>query len=454
MLNISENSIDDKVNKKEFKSFSMVEDKKKKDSMLRTLIGSLIVFLGFLFLPWTQNVSFTGTVISLKPNQRPHTIHSAISGRIEEWYVNEGDYVKKGDTILHISEIKNDYLDPELVARTKEILDAKKSSVGAYNGKVSALKEQVETLKVSKELKVQQAKNYIQQAQLKVQSDSINFEALKIDFQIAEKQFKRTENLYDEGLKSLTDLENKKNKFQAAKAKMIGGENKLLTSRNALINTKVDLNAIRNEYDNKIAKASSDRFTAVSNKYEADGSVAKLENQLKNYTLRNEMYYIKAPQDGYITKAIKVGLGETIKEGEVIISIMPAQFQIAAELYVEPINVPLLEKGHEVRLMFDGWPAIVFSGWPNVSYGTFGSEIVAIDNFISDNGRYRIVVKPKDDLNLQWPKLLRVGSGAKGIALLKDVPVWYELWRQLNGFPPDFYHAEKKVTTKDKRKKK
>ena len=38
-----------------------------------------------------------------------------------------------------------------------------------------------------------------------------------------------------------------------------------------------------------------------------------------------------------------------------------------------------------------------------------------------------------------WPKQLRVGSGTKGWAMLDNVPVWYELWRQLNGFPPSLY---------------
>jgi hypothetical protein len=26
--------------------------------------------------------------------------------------------------------------------------------------------------------------------------------------------------------------------------------------------------------------------------------------------------------------------------------------------------------------------------------------------------------------------------------LLKEVQIWYEIWRQLNGFPPDFYTDE------------
>jgi hypothetical protein len=27
--------------------------------------------------------------------------------------------------------------------------------------------------------------------------------------------------------------------------------------------------------------------------------------------------------------------------------------------------------------------------------------------------------------------------------MLNDVPLWYEFWRQLNGFPPDFYEETK-----------
>ena len=47
-----------------------------------------------------------------------------------------------------------------------------------------------------------------------------------------------------------------------------------------------------------------------------------------------------------------------------------------------------------------------------------------------------VVPDPKEKL---WPEYLTLGTGAQGIALLNDVQVWYELWRNVNGFPPDFY---------------
>ncbi len=121
-------------------------------------------------------------------------------------------------------------------------------------------------------------------------------------------------------------------------------------------------------------------------------------------------------------------------------------------MYVRPIDLPLLHVGENVRVQFDGWPAIVFSGWPNVSYGTYGSKVIAIENFISENGMYRVLLKP-DSNDVKWPEALRVGSGAKTIALLDNVPIWFELWRQINSFPPNFYQPNKdKDNSKDIKK--
>jgi hypothetical protein len=93
-----------------------------------------------------------------------------------------------------------------------------------------------------------------------------------------------------------------------------------------------------------------------------------------------------------------------------------------------------------VRFLFDGWPAFFFSGWPGVSLGTFGGKIVAMDRNISPNGKFRVLVAP-NTAEEPWPQALQPGGGAKGIALLNNVPVWYELWRVMNGFPPNLYNG-------------
>ena len=447
MLNISDNKVSIKSLLK-YKTVSNLEIRPHY-KYLNRIIGTVFILLTIiLFIPWTQNISGSGAVTTLKPNQRPQNVQTAIAGRIEKWYVQEGDYVKKGDTIVFISEIKEDYLDPNLAQNTKNQVDAKKAAEVSYGGKVSSLSDQIQAIGNERKLKLQQAQNKIRQSVLKIRTDSMDLVAVKTQLKIANTQFNRSVTLNKEGLKPLTDVEEKRLKLQDVEAKIISQENKLLTSRNEFLNTKVEINRISAEYSEKTAKAQSDQFTAQSNQFDTRAQVSKLENQYVNYSIRNGLYYIKAPQNGYVNRALQSGIGETIKEGTSLVSIMPAAYDIAVETFVSPIDLPLIAKGERVRVWFDGWPTIVFSGWPDMSYGTFGGRVVAIENFISDNGKFRVLIAP-DATEKSWPKQLSIGSGAQTIALLKNVPVWFEIWRTLNGFPPDYY---KKPVKKDVKK--
>jgi multidrug resistance efflux pump len=244
--------------------------------------------------------------------------------------------------------------------------------------------------------------------------------------------------MYDSGLVSLTQLEQRNQAYQNAMAKRISAETALVNARQDLTATRIEINSTQQEYAEKIAKARADQFQSLSSIASGRGDVAKLENTLSNYTIRNGLYFITAPQDGQVIKAKKAGIGEIVKESEMIVEIVPDQIQYAVELYVRPLDLPLVNKGQKVRFMFDGFPAIVFSGWPQASYGTFGGVVSAVESSVSNNGLFRILVT-EDPADRPWPRELKMGTGAQGMALLKDVPIWYELWRNINGFPPDFY---------------
>ncbi len=443
MLNISPNKIQDAIPFSGAKSLVMTLPRKESQKRVRILTGVLLASFIMLFLPWTQNIRSKGYVTALRPDQRPQTIHSIIAGRIEKWYAAEGDYVQAGDTILRISEVKDEYFDSLLLPRTQQQVEAKTQTARSYGDKVSALEDQIAALQRNNMLKLEQAKNKLRIAELKVESDSIELIQAKVNFDIGTYQLQRAEELYKEGLRSLTDLEGRRLKFQEVQAKLISSENKLLSSKNELITARIDLDAIDNEFKEKLAKAESEKYTAMSSQFDAEATVTKLENQYSNYEQRTRYRYILAPQNGFIAKAIQVGIGETIKEGAEIVNIVPANAELAVEMFVQPVDLPLIKLGNKVRFIFDGWPAIVFSGWPQISNGTFGGVVVAIDQFAGPTNQYRVLVT-QDPEEEAWPELLRIGSGADGIALLNDVPVWYEIWRQLNGFPADYYTQEQK----------
>jgi len=449
MLNISNNSISSKVDVNAYSTLKDVESKVTRKVLLRMIKWSVLILFIVALLPWTQNVRSYGEITTLTPDQRPQEIQSVIAGRIEQWKVKEGDLVKKGDTIVIISEIKDAYFDDDLLLRTENQLELKKRSVDSYDQKMEAQDDQLTALVDRRVLERNKIKIKIDQAKLKVQNDSIAYQAAKLNNSVAQYQYQRMDSLYQKGLKSLVSLETRKLKAQQSLSKEMAAKNYWLNNQSELINLRIELNNIVAKFESDYAKTLSEKLSTQTNKFDTESTVNKLENQYSNYEARQGFYVITAPQDGYITKLFVQGIGEMIKEGSAILSFMPKNQSLAVEIYVDPIDLPLMNIGEKVRLQFDGWPAIVFSGWPGASHGTYGGEIYAIDQFISENGKYRVLVQP-DKKDYPWPKALRVGGGSKSMILLNDVPIYYELWRKINGFPPNFYTPENESKTKKK----
>lgn len=350
---------------------------------------------------------------------------------------------------MRIAEIKSEYFNPNLVELTQQQRDAKAFTVKSYEEEVKAQQNRIIALQGERGLKLEQAQNKLEQSRLKVKADSIDLEVAKTNFGIAQIKFDRADTLFTDGFTARKDVEDAKIKLQETQGKLVSQEAKLLASKQGVINARIELNRIRNEFAEKISKAQSEKFKAQSSQFSSEADVQKLENDVSNYSIRRGMLYITAPYDGFINTVFRGGVGQTFKEGEKLVGIIPLDIELAVETYVEPIDLPLIHKGEKVRIQFDGWPAIIFSGWPNVSYGTYGGEVVAVERFISDNGKFRILLKPDPD-DHDWPQDIRAGSGAFTMALLEDVPIWFELWRQLNGFPPNYYQPEGAEESKKK----
>ena len=388
---------------------------------IRVLIVLGVAAVGALFLPWQQNVQGRGTVTALRPQDRPQTLPSAIDGQIQDWFVREGQFVQRGTPIVRISEIKDDYLDPDLVDNTTAQRDAKAASVEDKQRAAAALARQGSVLADARGFKLDQTRNKILEYAAAVQ-------AAVADSAIAADQLRRRQALAAEGLASTNDLQSTLLKSQKATAD-------LAEKRVALANVRLELDAVQADYDKEIVKAQAERAKTLADANDSRAEVAKLDNKVASLEARTAFRTIRAPQDGYVVQAQQAGIGQTVKAGDPIVTVQPAEPQKAVNLYVKAVDMPLLRIGDPVRVQFDGWPALQFAGWPSVSVGTFGGRVAVVDRVASQGGSFRVLVVP-DTADEPWPEQVRIGSGVYGWTMLRQVPVWYELWRQLNGFPP------------------
>lgn len=400
---------------------------------LLTLFGLILICF---FLPWQQNVRAYGKVTAFSPKDRPQKIYSPIPGVIKTWFAQEGQLVQEGDTLVLMTESKPDYMDPEILARKRSQVLDQEEQVSALFEKVKALDKQIDALELGLETSLRKARNKIGQAKYKLQTDSADLKAARLNVKIAQDQYDRELQLLEEGLVSQTDLENKRNKLQETRAKLQSAINNVQMSQNSYLNTVLELTALEAEYADKISKSISEKQSTLSYINENENKITKTQIEISNLEIRQSNYVVRAPQTGYVVKAEKSGIGEILKDGDALMTVMPYNPKLATEIYVSATDLPLLNKGDKVRIRFDGWPALVFSGWPNASLGTFGGEIQVIDYVNNYENLYRVLVTPDPDEE-PWPEQIRMGSGVYGWAMLEDVPVWYEIWRQLNGFPPN-----------------
>ncbi|HMP99218.1 MAG TPA: HlyD family efflux transporter periplasmic adaptor subunit [Cyclobacteriaceae bacterium] len=414
MLNISSRKIKPWVDQEKFYSLRSIKTPRAGYYLARIFLVTLLVMIFGLFLPWQQNIRGLGNVTAFSPGNRPQTIETAIPGRISEWKIREGDEVKAGDTILVLAEILERYFDPLLLPRLNQQIEAKQDGLKSKEQKAEALRRQITALRENLRIKLEQNQAILDAAQVR--------------FNNAENQYQRNKTLYEAGNIPLTKFQDFEFRYQNSKAE--------------LNNTITDMSRIEAEFIEKISKAESDLNNTLADIFDSYSEIVKMKNEYSNLEIRSQQYYILAPQNGFVVRTIRAGIGETIKEGEAVATIIP-QGQIndmAVEMYIKAMDVPIIAAGKKVRLEFDGWPAIVFSGWPSLTVGTFGGEVAVIDRVNARPGEFRILIKPDPD-DEPWPELVRVGSGTKGWVMLKTVPIWYEIWRNLNGFPPGLYEG-------------
>jgi len=269
------------------------------------MYGVLIALVVIAFLPWTQTIRAKGSVTTLLQEQRPQEINALIAGKILKWRVKEGDHVKAGDTILQLGEVKVEYLDPQLLARTQQQIASKQLAVKGYASKAGSSETQIAALAQAKALKLQQLDNKIRQQFLKLQSDSIDWGSANNEYSIGKRQIDAAKQMYDSGVISLSDYERRKISFQNSIAKRIGYESKYLQSKQELNSLYIEQNAVVQDYTDKISKAEGDKFSSLSNIASGEAEVSKLQNTYSNYDIRNQLYYVIAPQSGQITKAKK-----------------------------------------------------------------------------------------------------------------------------------------------------
>jgi len=399
-------------------------------AMILLIMLTLCILL-MAFAPWQQTVRGAGYVMAYAPRERQQTLEATIEGRIVRWNddLMENTHVKKGEFIAEIRDLDADYatrLSAQL-ENTTLMFDAAGKIVEATQGQLDAYREV--------QLQVVKAQDaYVQAATEKAQAAEQKLELAQAAIPQLEAALERYRGLQENGNLSLEKLQEAERKLNESKAKV----------REEMANVsaaKSDLQGKQNDRLAYIQKAEADVRYYEGALDKARSEVAKVEKErleLQSKIARQDTQIVTAPFDGYLVE-INPNIGtQLVKKGDPICRLVPDTKDRAVQIWLDGNDAPLVSPGSHVRLQFEGWPAIQFAGWPSVAVGTFGGSVVSVDMIDDGKGKFRCQILPDATDEHNWPedRYLRQGVRANGWVLLKQVPLWFEVWRQLNGFPP------------------
>jgi multidrug resistance efflux pump len=415
---------------------------------LRKLARALIVVFAVLppaivVLPWVQNVQAQGRVIALDPLDRAVTIPAPVTGPLVRLDVQEGMYVKKGDVLAEMSD-----QDPQYSQRLQQQVEFARNKLDAAQRMVLVYETQIGLLEQARVQAIASANLAVASAVQAVEINERDLEAFTAEQAQKQADFERKMKLLPSGVVSEKDFQEAEADFIKANNKVGGASAKVEQSRNDLESKSADVERVK-------AQQQAGVETARTNGEDARSKVAAAEKELNDALIkvdRQKTQTVVAPRDGYVLRVHAANSADLLSRGDPLIELIPDTERLVVELWVRGLDAPLVQKGRQVRLQFEGWPAVQFAGWPSVAVGTFGGRVLFVDAQGGADGRFRVLIEP-DPADEPWPerRYLRQGVRANGWLLLDTVRLGYEIWRQLNAFPPTVQNGDetKPQTKKD-----
>lgn len=437
---LSDISIDDLATSSKLQSWEAVQIPDRLKFSSRLAIKLVILFLLIIaFVPWTQTITVSGQLSAYSPYERPQDIEAQITGRIQKWHVFEGVRVKKGDLIVELEDYDPNFMAPDLLSfldqRKKALEQTRQAALSRADQLDKRIKEMQNLVKAAipgAQARVGEADNKVREAYQKVES-------AKIAVATAELNVDRHKQLAEQGLVSQRELELTIQSAIASKADLEGAQANLKAAEQSMKALGFGRQQISAEVLQRLLDAEAARDASVGEAAKAADQLADISLRMSNATQRRIASKVLAPIDGTVVKMAEAGAGETVRQGDKIVRISPNSLDKAIEMTADGIDAPLLNVGRKVKILFYGIPAIPLPAWPEVMAGTYTGVIKVIDQVDDGKGNFRFWVVP-DPEDRMWPEQTHVRQGTKvmGWVILNRVPLWYELWRRFNLFPPDY----------------
>ena len=330
-------------------------------TVLSLLIGlALLAFL--IFGTYTKKERVTGVLL---PNLGLVRVAAPQMGTVIKREVTEGQAVKRGDVLYRISSDRavGSEVEGQLASNQSEL-------------KRQSLEEQLNRQNSMNEISSLQSAQKISALQQQLAQINNELSIYNEQLRIANDVYKRNQALVEEGFISSAVLEDKRNNY----LNQLNNQKRLMREKTSI---QQQLSAAKTELQDA--------------KLKGDNQNASITQSITDNETQRELLVL-APIDG-VASAIQADVGQVVNANTVLLSIVPKDAQLEANVYLSSRAIGFIKEGNRVLLRYQAFPYQKF--------GQHEGEVIAISKVALTNNElieagilkatepmYRVKIKP------------------------------------------------------------
>ena len=330
-------------------------------TVLSLLIGlALLAFL--IFGTYTKKERVTGVLL---PNLGLVRVATPQMGTVIKREVTEGQAVKRGDVLYRISSDRavGSEVEGQLASNQSEL-------------KRQSLEEQLNLQNSMNEISSLQSAQKISALQQQLAQINNELSIYNEQLRIANDVYKRNQALVEEGFISSAVLEDKRNNY----LNQLNNQKRLMREKTSI---QQQLSAAKTELQDA--------------KLKGDNQNASITQSITDNETQRELLVL-APIDG-VASAIQADVGQVVNANTVLLSIVPKDAQLEANVYLSSRAIGFIKEGNRVLLRYQAFPYQKF--------GQHEGEVISISKVALTNNElieagilkatepmYRVKIKP------------------------------------------------------------
>ncbi|MEX5628888.1 MULTISPECIES: HlyD family secretion protein [Pseudomonas] len=325
----------------------------------------------FLWGSYTKRITVPGQLVPFSGQLK---IHAPQYGLVLERFVDEGQPVKLGAPLFRISSERYAGDSQPVQADVNDQLTIRQRSLGDELAKTRQLQtEERQSLQSKLESLRRQLRTLAQQT-----------ESQEKLVKLATNAADRYQGLMDKGYISMDQLQQRQSELLGQHQTLQGLVRETTVLNQQLVETQHEFAGLSALHQNQLASI--------------ERSLSGIQQELIESEAKRALV-ITAPQDGVAT-AILVEPGQTVDSSRVLMSIVPANSHLQAELYAPSKSIGFIHAGDPVKVRYQAYPYQKF--------GQHGGSVISISKATLSANELATMTGSVPGLGLEGEQIYRI----------------------------------------------